>query len=214
MCLTRIMSAVSHSVPLTIEIDERPGWILSGDWAVPSRFTVSTLVEGFQLDLLILIGDRGPQVASLRLEHPMLAKGAPITQGVLRKITIDRLVKRAVLEARRPAEPFDRDPGLFGIAGEAAFAWGGRQIRVGRGSRTEDDHLRRVAAIYTAAVRDGRAPVKAVEKDLPCSRSHAGRLVGQARKAGLLRATSPGRASAIGITEIKPGDREPDADES
>jgi hypothetical protein len=175
---------------------------------VPSRFWAFTVIEGFNLGLLILTGERGPQVASLLLEHPMLAKGTPITQDVLRRITIDRLVKRAVLEARRAADVLDRDLGLFRLEGDDGGAWGGRQIREGRGSRTDDEQLKRVAEIYETAVRDGRPPVKAVEKELPCSRSHAGRLVGQARKAGLLRATSPGRASAVDIQEIKPEEPE------
>jgi hypothetical protein len=39
----------------------------------------------------------------------------------------------------------------------------------------------------------GAPRVQAVAAGLPCSRSHAGRLVAQARAAGQLRRTSPGR---------------------
>jgi hypothetical protein len=201
---------MSTAAPLSIALDPRAGWTLAGDWAVPSRFTAVTTVDGFRLVLIILIGDRGPQVAGMSLEHPQLAKGAPITQGVLRKVAIDRLVRQAVLEARQPAQIIDRKRGLFRLDGDGSgSAWGGRQIREGRGSRTAAGQLERVAAIYEAAVRDGRPPVKAVEKELPCSRSHAGRLVGQARIAGLLRTTSPGRASTVDIVEVKPDGSEP-----
>jgi len=54
------------------------------------------------------------------------------------------------------------------------------------------------------AIGDGRPPVQAVAAELPCSRSHAGRLVTQARAAGQLRRTSPGRPSATELQELTP----------
>lgn len=199
------MEDVTTPVPLTAEPDERTGWVLAGEWAIPSRFYARTTVDGFHVDLLILVGDRGPQVAAMMIEHPSAAKGAALTQDVLRKIAIERLIKQALLEVRRPAEVIDRSRGLFRLDGVDG-AWGGRQIREGRGSRTDDDQLVKVAAIYGQAVRERRPPVKAVAEQLPCSRSHAGRLVGQARALGLLRATSPGQASRIEPEELARAD--------
>jgi hypothetical protein len=69
-----------------------------------------------------------------------------------------------------------------------------------------DDLLAEVAGLYNAAVADGRPPVKAVQQGLRYSRSHAGRLVGQARAAGFIRATSPGLTSTVAVTMLKPVD--------
>jgi hypothetical protein len=80
--------------------------------------------------------------------------------------------------------------------------WGSRPVRKGHGSRTSDERLAQAARIYMRAVGDGRPPVQAVAAELPCSRSHAGRLVAQARAAGLLRRTSPGRASATELQTL------------
>ena len=49
----------------------------------------------------------------------------------------------------------------------------------------------------------GRPPVKAVAEELPASRSTAGRLVGLARKAGLLSETTQGRVSADGTARVE-----------
>ena len=101
---------------------------------------------------------------------------------------VSRNVASAGMAWLGAAVGLDREQGLFRIEGMNG-AWGGREIREGRGSRTDDDQLKNVAAIYELALREGRPPVKAVELELFCSRSHAGRLVGQARKTGLLKAT-------------------------
>jgi hypothetical protein len=59
------------------------------------------------------------------------------------------------------------------------------------------------AAGRRSALVSERGPsVQAVAAELPCSRSHAGRLVAQARPAGHLRRTSPGRASATELQQL------------
>jgi len=189
---------------LTAEPDGRAGWVLVGDeWACPSRFWLRTDVDGFDVRMLVLLADQGPQVSALLVAHPMLALGAPLTQKVLRKIPIERLIQLGVAQVRRPAAIANAERGWYRVDGVNGI-WGGRPVREGRGSRTGDDQLARVAAIYQRAVSERRPPVRAVAEELPCSRSHAGRLVAQARAAGWLRATSPGQASTIAVHELTP----------
>ena len=181
---------------------DRAGWVLAGDtWAYPSRITVRAEVDGFEVRMLVLIADQGPQVSALYVEHPILALGAPITQKLLRKLPIERLVRASVAQVRRPAAIVDAERGWYRVKGVDGI-WGGRPVREGRGSVTSDDRLARVAEIYRQAVSDGRPPVQAVARELPCSRSHAGRLVAQARAAGQLRPTSPGQASTAPVHEL------------
>jgi hypothetical protein len=153
--------------------------------------------------MFVLIADQGPQVSALHVEHPVLALGPPLTQKVLRKIPIERLVRLGLAQVRRRATILDAGRGWYRVDGFDGI-WGGRPVREGRGSRTGDDRLAQVAHIYQRAVKEGRPPVRAVTDDLPCSRSHAGRLVAQARAAGRLRATSPGRASTIPVHKLTP----------
>jgi hypothetical protein len=112
-------------------------------------------------------------------------------------------VRSAVVEPLHPHRAVVTALMMIGVPLSSCLAiWGGRPAREGRGSRTSDERLARVAEIYVQAVGDGRPPVQAVAAELPCSRSHAGRLVAQARAAGQLRCTSPGRASATKLEEL------------
>ncbi|WP_042407538.1 hypothetical protein [Streptacidiphilus carbonis] len=190
------------STDLTAEPDDRAGWVLAEQgWAYPSRFTVRTEMDGFTVAMLVLIADHGPQVSVLQVEHPIMGMGAPITQKILRKIPIERLVNAGITLVRRPAEIVNAEHGWYQVEGVEGL-YGGRPVREGRGSQTDDERLARVAAIYKQAVLEGRPPVLAVKDELPCSRSHAGRLVAQARKAGRLPATAPGRASTVPAEEL------------
>jgi len=190
--------------PLTAQPGDRAGWVLADEeWAYPSQTWLHTEVDGFSVTMLVLIADQGPQVSALHVEHPVLALGPPLTQKVLRKIPIERLVRLGLAQVRRRATILDAGRGWYRVGGFDGI-WGGRPVQEGRGSRTGDDRLAQVAQIYQRAVKEGRPPVRAVADDLPCSRSHAGRLVAQARTAGRLRATSPGRASTIPVHELTP----------
>jgi hypothetical protein len=187
---------------VTAERDERPGWVLVGTaWAYPSRIWLWTEVDGFAVRMLVLVADDGPQVCELVVQQPRMALGPPLTRRTLRKIAVEHLVGLGVAHVRRVATIVDAERGWYRVEGVDGI-WGGRPVREGRGSLTSDERLARVAEIYMRAVGDGHPPVQAVAAELPCSRSHAGRLVAQARAAGQLRRTSPGRASATELQKL------------
>lgn len=190
---------------VTAQPGDRSAWILTSDegWAYPSKFSVSTQIDGFTVVLLVLIADHGPQVCSMAVEHPQLALGEPITQRMLRKIPIDRLITDGLMQVRRPARVVNADHHWWQVDGVEGV-WGGPTVREGRGSRTDNEQFAQVAKVYERAVREGRPPVRAVAEELGYSRSHAGRLVSQARTAGLLRPTSPGKGSAVPVIEPQP----------
>jgi hypothetical protein len=151
--------------------------------------------------MLVLVADDGPQVCELIVQQPRMALGPPLTQRTLRNIAVEHLIGLGVAQVRRTATIVNAERGWYQVEGIDGI-WGGRPVREGRGSRTSDERLARVAEIYMRAVGDGRPPVQAVAAELPCSRSHAGRLVAQARAAGQLRRTSPGRASATELQKL------------
>jgi hypothetical protein len=182
--------------------DERAGWVLVGTaWAYPSRVWLWTEVDGFDVRMLVLVADDGPQVCEMVVQQPQMALGPPLTQRTLRKISVEHIVGLGVAQVRRDATIVDAERGWYRVEGVDGI-WGGRPVREGRGSRTNDERLAQVAEIYMRAIGDGRPPVQAVAAELPCSRSHAGRLVAQARAAGQLRRTSPGRASVNELQEL------------
>ena len=192
--------------------DERTGWIRTGDFAVPSRFRASASVDGFDVRLLVVVGERGPGAIEVTIEQLDGAQGEPVTHRVLRKLTIDQIVRDALRQLSRPAISAESEtgiPGTFRVEGDdPASVWGGRPVpEPGRGKRTDAARLARVAGIYREAVSAGRPPVKAIAELLPSSRSTAGRLVGQARKAGLLSETARGRTGADARTEPEPAAR-------
>lgn len=185
--------------PVIAEVGDRAWWIRSGDRAIPSRFHAATTVDGFSIRLFAVVGERGPGAVEVTIEQPDGGKGEPVTHRVLRKLTTDQIVRDALAQLSRPvtsAEDETGIPGTFRVEGIEDI-YGGRAVSApGRGRDTEPDRLARVAEIYRSAVAAGRPPVKAVTDELPSSRSTAGRLVGQARKAGLLRETTHGRVGA------------------
>lgn len=190
--------------PVTAQPIDRPGWILAADegWAYPSGFWVWTQIDGFNIELRVLIADQGPQVCSMAVGHPRLALGEPITQRVLRKIPIERLIKEGLVQVRRPARVVNAEHHWWQVE-EVDGIWGGPSVREGRGSRTGHELLARVAKVYGRAVHESRPPVQAVADELQFSRSHAGRLVSQARTAGLLRDTSPGKGSSAAVIKLE-----------
>ena len=129
--------------------------------------------------------------------------GEPITQRVLRKIPVEQLVKDGLMQVRRPARVVNAEYHWWQVEGVDGL-WGGPSVREGRGSRTDNEQLARVAEVYGRAVHEGRPPVRTVADELRFSRSHASRLVSQARAAGLLRDTSPGKGSSVAVIELEP----------
>lgn len=180
-------------------------WIRSGwDRAIPSRFYASTTADGFAVNLLAVVGSRGPGAIEVTVEQPQAAAGPPVTLAVLRKVTIDQIIRAAVEQLSRPASSAEAEtgiPGTFRVQGIDAIYGGAGAPVPGPGRDTTTDRLARVAEIYRAALSAGMPPVKAVADQVPVSRSTAGRLVGLARKAGLLSETTQGRAGADAKTE-------------
>jgi hypothetical protein len=176
-------------------------WIRIGTQrAIPARFWAKTDLRGFTVSVLAGVGQRGPAALTVIVQQPRGEAGDPVTMNVLRTVTVDRIIRDALSKLSRKPIDAEADTGISGAFrvepdGDVYYAEisGG-----GRGRDTEDERLERVAEIYLGALAEGRPPVQAVAADLPCSRSTAGRLVGQARKAGWLTPTTRGRFSSLG----------------
>jgi hypothetical protein len=204
-------------------------WIRIGPQrAIPARFWVRTTFRGYTVRMLAGVGQRGPGALKVIIEQPRAEDGDPVTMNVLRTITVDRIIREALSQLSQPvidAEAETGIPGAFRVE-EGGQVYVQEAPTPGRGRRTTDERLARVAEIYLVALAEGKPPVNAVAAELPASRSTAGRLVGQARKAGLLTPTTRGRFSSLGefrqfVTHIQqaggevafvagPGEREPE----
>jgi len=184
--------------PLTAWPAEPHGWIRSTEnRAFPSRFYVQTDMDGYKVTMLAEVGQRGPGATHVAVRQPEGRDGAPVTMTVLRRVAVDQVIREAVDQLSRPAMADDSEPGAFCVEGIGGVWHGPAPRPSGRGSQTADARLQRVAEVYLDAVAAGKPPVKAVEKQLHFSRSTAGRLVGQARKAGLLTPTTRGRRGTL-----------------
>lgn len=186
--------------PVKAWADEQPMWVRSGwDRAIPHRFHAHTTVDDFDVTLTAVVGERGPGAIQVSVEQPKGGHGTPVTLSMLRKVTVDQIIRDALGQLSRPAASAEGEtgiPGTFRVEGvDGIYGGAGTSPAEGRGRDTSPDRLATVARIYLAAVAAARPPVKAVADELPASRSTAGRLVGQARKAGLLGVTTQGRPS-------------------
>ena len=190
-------------------------WIRRGwDRAIPARFKAETTIDGYDVSVDVVVGPLVPQAARVTVEQPLMtwatedrpepvldAPGVGLT--VLRKVTVDQIIREAISQLERPITSAETETGVrgtFRVQGVEEAVWGDNCVGLpgdGPGRDTPTDRLRQVARIYQAAVAAGIPPVKAVAEELASSRSTAGRLVGDARKAGYLQATTPGRTSAV-----------------
>lgn len=197
---------LSASDPIHTEPLEGAGWVLFGEQrAIPTSFRADVRLDDPRcLVRLHVVVDRGaPGVRAMSIEQELDGgQWTPaITSSVLRRVALDALLRQVVDDAAQVAVSVEVEghQGVFQLkrdveAGDNTTAWGGRPARSplsGRGRRTSDDVLRQVAGIYRSA---RRAPTQAVADTLHVSRSHAGKLVGQARAAGHLGGTSQGKA--------------------
>jgi hypothetical protein len=184
--------------PLTAWPADPHGWIRSTEArAFPSRFYVQTELDGYKVTMLAEVGPRGPGATHVAVRQPAGRDGPPVSMTVLRRVAVDHFLSEAVDRLSRPAVADDSEPGAFRVEGVAGL-WHGPVPRLsGRGSQTTDTRLQRVAEVYLDAVAAGKPPVKEVTNQLHFSRSTAGRLVGQARKAGLLAPTTRGRRGTL-----------------
>ena len=176
-------------------------WIRIGaQRAIPARFWVRTDVRGYTVSVLAGVGQRGPAAFTVVVQQPHGEAGDPVTMNVLRTVTVDRIIRDALPKLSRTVLDAEADtgiPGAFRVE-EDGEVYVAEISGPGRGRESVDERLERVAEIYLRALAEGRPPVQAVATDLPCSRSTAGRLVGQARKVGLLSPTTRGRFSSLG----------------
>jgi hypothetical protein len=173
---------------------------VSAQRAIPARFWVRAAFRGYTVSVLAGVSRRGPGALKVVIEQPRGEDGDPVTMNVLRTVTVDRIIRDGLGKLSRPvidAEDEVGVPGAFRVE-EGGPVYVEEAASPGRGRRTADERLERVAQIYLDALAEGRAPVNAVAQDLPASRSTAGRLVGQARRAGLLTPTTRGRFSTLG----------------
>jgi hypothetical protein len=180
--------------------DEPRNWIRSSeDRAIPDRFRATTSLGGYLITMLGVVGERGPGAIQVTVQQPRGAGGDPVTMNVLRKVTVDRVIREALAQVSRPVIDASEDtgiPGAFRIE-EGGETFLDQLPTPGRGRLTAPGRLEQVATIYLRALAESRPPVQAVAEDLPCSRSTAGRLVGQARKAGLLAETTRGKRGTL-----------------
>jgi hypothetical protein len=123
---------------------------------------------------------------------------------MLSQLALDTLLKQALVEVREDIVPLpDRDgyTGWFQLKRDVDSGsnrgYGGRPLGAtsGRGRRTSDERLLKVADTYLSAVAAGKPPTQAVADELHVTRAHAGRLVGLARAAGHIAKTSRGKVS-------------------
>jgi hypothetical protein len=197
--------------PVTAAPIEPYAWILTGwDRAIPTRFRATTTIEGFDVAVAAVVGARGPVATSVMMSQPRGGHGPAVTLGMLRKITVDQIIRDGVAQLAKPAvsaEPETGIRGTFRVEGDDQIYGGGGPPAHGRGRDTAPERLATVAGVYNAAIAAGKPPVKAVESELHFTRSTAGRLVGQARKAGLLSPTTQGKTSDApvnGSSTIRP----------
>jgi hypothetical protein len=180
--------------------DEPRAWIRSSaDRAIPDRFRATTSLGGYLITIRGVVDQRGPGAIEVTVEQPRSEDGDPVTMNVLRKVTVDRVIHEALAQVSRPVIDASEDTGIQGAfrIEEGGETYLDQLPAPGRGRLTAADRLESVAAIYLHALAEGRPPVQAVAEDLPCSRSTAGRLVGQARKAGLLAETTRGKRGSL-----------------
>jgi hypothetical protein len=187
--------------PVKAEPSEPFMWIRSGwDRAVPSRLIASTDVDGYAVTMIVVVGVRGPAAVEVNVAQPSGGTGAPVTLAVLRKVTIDQIIRAALEQVSRPAASAELEtgiPGTFRVQGDDGIYGGPGTTPSGPGRDTAHDRVAEAARIYKAARLSGRPPVQAVEREMHVSRSTAGRLVGIARKAGLISPTTQGRVSDV-----------------
>lgn len=146
----------------------------------------------FTLTMEITTMSDEPEINRFNIERTLPSVGEPITGVLLRDLPLGRLLRAALEAAARPIEEISGKgipPGAFRVPGVTPPGMGevsGRPQLPGRGRPMDQETLQAVASIYLSAQRAGRPPTQAVTDAFGTSRSTAGRVVVQARKAGLL----------------------------
>lgn len=168
---------------------------LAGGFSLFDRFDariddpdVPVLVElGVALEAGRLVAER---VTCLRR-----GGGGPVTSDVLPRVPVGRLVRAAATNVVMRSE----GQAVMGGRGLVSVNTPYRpEVDVSQGPTPEA--LEAVAVVYRLAFAVGEPPTRAVAEQLGLARSTAGRWVQRAREAGLLGATTEGRASVNGGT--------------
>jgi hypothetical protein len=184
-------------------------WVVLSDGrtTVPSAFSATgepfSDRPGLTLVLDIEIDRWGrPRCVGLTMRP---AEGGSLNWEPLKKLPLDRLV----LQATQVAASFFGSPQPTTDGGLRFDFYGTPEERIAaaekvadtarRRPKLPDDHLERVARVYREALEAGVAPTRAVAVELAGGwdrYSSAKRWVQQARKAGFLPPTVPGRKAA------------------
>lgn len=208
--------ASAESVPKVEDVawDHRDGYsLISRRYAVPRWIEAHVDIGDLDVELGIEVDAHGTarcrelRVQTYTARARELGTGtlgedeSTISGELLRTIPVARLVREAVTAAMNKVRelPDGRVVPLITDQGDrdefyASFAGGMRQPR--RGSPLSDDHLRRVADLYRAALERGDPPTQTIadEFPVPLARSTAAKWVMKARERGFLGPAMQGKA--------------------
>ncbi len=171
-------------------------WVPFGEgWEIPAGFEYSGSGP-FDWAIWIHVVDGKPECVALTGR----GTAKPITADSLRRLPLGRLVQEGVLLASRPWDEIPKRYGLWpntDAVKRERVKVAKRYARLKRSPRehgeVSDVLLEDVARIYRENLATG-APTKAVASELNYSRASAGRLVGLARRSGLLPKTEMRKA--------------------
>ena len=192
----------ARGVRFFVYYDDDVGWATyppeTNTW-LPKQFRVEA--EGVRTDELpyrvrmeFVVENGRPMCIELALGRLR----ADLTSEGLRKVPVSRLVRDAALAAVHESPDSERSsPRALQVGRWARLYASDNPPHRPTGKRLDDAHYRRVAKIYEQARLAGADPVAAVKAHEFCSRSTAGRWVGEARERGFLAKTTPGKPSDV-----------------
>lgn len=190
--LSMTLSIKTH-VGLTDEIALYPR---DRRYAVPRRFTSTVRDDdlGVEVEVDTEVDDRGDPHCR-RLEIRALGDEA-VTWETLRRVPLGRWLRHLMTQAAwKVTGPTTMQTGMSRderVGFYEQYAKGGRRPR--QGSPLTDEHLRRVADLYRAALERGDAPTQTIAHEMHAARSTAARWVAMARERGLLGPAKRGQA--------------------
>src|SRR5262249_3618037 len=93
--------------------DEPRNWIRSSEnRAIPDRFRATTSLGGYAITMRGVVGERGPGAVEVTVQQPRGQDGDPVTMNVLRKVTVDRVIREALAQVSRPVIDASEDTGI------------------------------------------------------------------------------------------------------
>ena len=163
-------------------------------FVVPRRFAATALRDGVVVGLTIEVDKHGiPRCGELELRQP--EGGEPITSELLRKIPVARFMREALEAVAMELESSPAGISTASLRRQDAPPPKLEHVRgPRRGSPLTEDHLRRVAEVYQAAVEQGDPATQTVANEMHAARSTAARWVAKARERGILGPAKRGQA--------------------